>query len=120
MSIQDSERAFHVWAASSGAINHRGALGGLYWAQAAWKHQQARIDQLEKELIEARKDAERRLKIIRQVWLDMRNDDGQCGLCGNDGEMISFYAEEHQEWCAARKCKEEMEHAAIDAAMEAK
>lgn len=59
MSIQDQERAFHLWAASSGAINHREALGGLYWAQAAWKHQQARIDQLEKELAEAWKDAER-------------------------------------------------------------
>ena len=78
------------------------------------------MERLETELAEARKDAERRLKIIRQVWLDMVNDDGQCGLCGNDSTMISFYAEEHQEWCAARKCKEEMEHAAIDAAMEAK
>ena len=59
MSIQDREREFHVWAASSGAIDHRGALGGLYWSQAAWRHQQARIDQLERELAAAKKDAER-------------------------------------------------------------
>jgi hypothetical protein len=42
-----SERDFMDWAVASGAINHREALGGLYWAQVAWKHQQARVAELE-------------------------------------------------------------------------